>query len=259
MKEVEPTLMVNSMRQIICSALLLGVLSFSASRALADEPNDYLHTRTYVGILGTSVSVDNSTLFNGQHYSRMDYPAYEIDLIPKLDQSFGLGLLVGHREEAYAVELSYWQSSHNASFGPASVSSTTSSTPVDIPLAHDSAVVHSVNLDFKRYFFTELQTQPFINLGVSFPWIAVNHGAEDVAGNFSSLTLAGLGLNLGIGVEYYLTPNFSVLAGATERWASFDQAKGFGVEFSTLTPYGGTASDGGSGLDFTLGTTIGFQ
>ena len=268
MKEVEPVPMVNLIPQKICSALLLCVLFFPASRALADNPNDYLHTRTYVGIMGTSVSVDDSTLFNGKNYARVDRPynslkpadpLYEIDLIPKLDQGFGFGFLIGHREEAYAVELIYWQSSHNASFGPASLSSSTSSTVVAVPLVHDSAVVHSVNLDFKRYFFTEAQTQPFINLGVSFPWIVVHNGAEDLSGNFSPFSLAGLGLNLGVGIEYYLSPNFSIVAGATQRWASFDQSKGFTNEYAPLAPYGGVVSDGGSGLDFTLGTTIGIQ
>ena len=49
-------------------ALLSCGFLLTASRVLADNPNDYLHSRTYVGIVGTSVSVDSSTLFNGLQY-----------------------------------------------------------------------------------------------------------------------------------------------------------------------------------------------
>lgn len=239
------------------SALLSCGFLLTASRVLADNPNDYLHARTYVGIVGTSVSVDSSTLFNGLNYARVDAPSYEIDLIPKLGQNFGFGVLAGHREEAYAMEISYWQSNHTASFGPGSVSGP--SGTVELPLTQDTAVYRSVNLDFKRYFLTELQTQPFINLGVSFPWITVSNAAADGNGDIGSLTLAGLGLDLGVGMEFYLTPNFSLVGVAAQRWASFDQFKGFAQQFSPLLPSGGVASDSGSGLIFTIGTTVGFE
>ena len=246
------------LKNIYLSIFLFWVLG-STLPVLADGPNDYLRTRTYLGFVGTSVSIDNSTLFSGKNYSVLNATTYEIDLIPKLDQNFGFGVLVGRREEAYAMEISYWQSNHTASFGPASLTSSGVTTPVDFPLTQDTAVIRSVNLDFKRFFFTEQQIQPYINLGVSFPWIVVNNGAEDVSGNFSSLTLAGLGLDLGIGLEYYFTPNLSIFGTATQRWASFDQYKSFAAQYTPLTPYGGVASDSGSGLNFTIGTTIGIQ
>ncbi|HEY5037706.1 MAG TPA: hypothetical protein VIJ93_01385 [bacterium] len=222
-----------------------------------DNPNDYLHSRTYLGIMGTSISVNNGGLFTGTNYSRINTP-YEVDLIPSLAQNFGFGVLVGHREEAYAMEVSYLQSNHLASFGPAILTGP-SGPSTFTGTAQESAVYNSVNVDFKRYFLTELEIQPFLNLGVSFPWMVVPNAAEDSLGNFSSLTLAGLGLNVGIGVEYYLTPNFSFLAGATQRWASFDQFKGLSNQYNQLVQNGSSPSDEGSGLNFTIGTTVGFQ
>lgn len=245
-------------------AVILGFTLEFVSLAHADggNPSDYLHMRTYIGVVGTSVSVSNSGLFSGQNYSRVNTPAYEVDLIPSIAQNFGFGLLVGHREEAYALEVSYWRSNHTASFGPASVTSSSVTTPTSVAAAQDTAVYNSVNLDFKRYFLTELQFQPFINLGVCFPWITVSNAAEDGSGNIGTATLAGLGLNLGIGVEYYITPNISVVGGGYERWASFDQSKG---SISTTSQYnplairGPAGSDDGSGLIFMVGTTLGFQ
>ncbi len=240
------------------SVLVCGGVFVSTGNSLADEPNDYLHSRTYCGVLGTSISVDSGGLLSGKNYSRLDGP-YEIVLLPALAQNFGFGFFAGHREEAFALELGFFQSNHTASFGPASVTSATVTAPVDIPLSQDSAVYRSVNLDFKRYFFTETQTQPFINIGICFPWMEVSNGAADSKGNFTALTLAGLGLNLGIGMEYYLTPNISLVGAATQRWASFDQFRGFTTQFRNLVVQGPAMSDEGSGLNFTLGTTLGFQ
>ena len=248
-------------------AALLGFFLSLGSNAKADggNPSDYLHSRTYIGAVGTSVSVGNGGIFSGQNYSSLTN-AYEIDLIPSISQNFGFGLLVGHREEAYALEVSYYQSNHTASFGPASVTSPTMSAPTSVAFGQDTAVYNSINLDFKRYFLTELQLQPFINLGVSFPWIVVYNAAAnfDQNGNMQigSVTLAGLGLNVGIGVEYYITPNISVMAGGYERWASFDQSQGSispVVQYNRLNINGFTGSDDGSGLVFMVGTTVGFQ
>jgi hypothetical protein len=97
---------------------------------------------------------------------------------------------------------------------------------------------------------------------VSFPWIVVSNAAEDALGNIGSVSLAGLGLNLGIGVEYYITPNISVIGGGYERWASFDQSKGSispVEQYNRLSVNGNVGSDDGSGLIFMVGTTIGFQ
>src|SRR5258708_5548196 len=118
-------------------AVLLGFFLFLGSKANADggNPGDYLHTRTYIGAVGTLVSVGNGGIFSGQNYSSLYSPYYEIDLIPSLNQNLGFGLLIGHREEAYALEVSYWQSSHIASFGPAAITSPTVTTPVNVSLA----------------------------------------------------------------------------------------------------------------------------
>jgi len=237
----------------------LLILSFLPLRSWADNPGDYLRTRTYIGLFGTSVSLDNGGEFTGLNYSRNNSGFYEIDLIPALSQNFGFGLMFGHRDEAWAGELSFWQSSHSATFGPGTVGSISGSSVTFNQAFQDNATYRSINLDFKRYFLTEMQIQPFVNLGVAFPWITVNNASSDASGNTGTLTLAGLGLNLGAGAEYYLTPMFSVTGGLFYRFASFDQAKGVGGSYYPLAIYGSPTSDEGSGFTFTLGTSVGFQ
>jgi hypothetical protein len=246
-----------SLQTILGFAAALGWTALAAAPVRADNPADYLHTRTYVGFSGISVGVDTGGAFSGTNYSRVDDP-YEIDLIPALSRNIGFGVLVGHREEAWAFELSFWQTDHTATFGPATLSSPVT-TGVAVPKTQGEAVYDSINLDFKRYFLTEMQIQPFISLGVCFPWIVVQNAASDGSGPASALTLAGLGLNLGIGAEYYFSPNVSVTAGAYQRWASFDQFKGVALQFSQLNQYGANTSDEGSGLNFAVGATLGFE
>jgi hypothetical protein len=223
------------------------------------NPGDYLHTRTYVGVLGTSINVDNTGLFSGLNYSRVDSPGYEISLIPSLAPAYGWGLFIGHREEAYALEVSYCQSTHNASFGPGVVGSNNGKSVTFGSAYSGTAVYNSINIDFKHYFLTDLQLQPFLDFGVSFPWISISDADIDPNGNVGPLTLEGLGVNLGIGIEYYFSPNFSIIAGAYQRWAGFDQFTGYQTQANTLSPYGTNPSDDGSGLNFSIGTSVGFE
>jgi hypothetical protein len=237
--------------------LAMVFLSF-VGRTWADGPNDYLHSRTYIGILGTSVSVGNQGEFTGLNYSRVDTPSYEITLIPSLAQNFGYGVLVGHREESYALELSYWESQHIATFGQGTIKSNDGSALIGGSY-QETAVYRSVNVDFKKYFLTNIELQPFLDLGVSFPWIDIPYADTDGQGRFYQATLAGLGFDLGIGVEYYLSPTLSLVGGAYQRWASFDEFKGFNTQFAQLMQYGNPTSDEGSGLIFSVGTTLGFE
>jgi len=247
-------------------AAVLG-FTFSTGLLLADNPNDIIHSRTYIGVVGTSVSVSNSGEFSGTNYARTDTPSYEVLLLPSLQQNFGYGFLLGHREDAYGIEVSYWASNHIAVFGP-----TTFNFPqnpsTSVSQYEDSAIYQSINVDFKRYFFTEQNIQPFISLGVGFPWITFSNADMGAApqgspsgtpGTLGSVSLSGLAFDLGLGVEYYLNPNFAFEVGAIQRWASFDQFKGVTGQFNSLTQYTQTSSDDGSGLMFAVGTTVGFE
>jgi hypothetical protein len=241
--------------------LVIGLVFFdNLNVAWADgNPGDYLHSRTYIGVVGTSISVNNTGLFSGTNYSVANTPAYDLSLIPSLEQGFGWGILFGHREEVYALEVSYWQSSHTATFGPGVIGSSYGSPTTFTSSFSGTAVYNSINVDFKRYFLTELQFQPFLDLGVSYPWITVNDADIDGSGNPWPLTLEGLGLNLGIGVEYYINTDISVIAGAYQRWTSFGQFTGSQTQANTLSLYGTNTSEDGSGLNFAVGTTVGFE
>lgn len=239
---------------------LVGVWGFflTAGSLLADNPNDVIHTRTYIGVVGTSVSISNTGEFTGTNYARTDLPAYEVFLLPSLQQNFGYGFLFGHREQDYAVELSYWCSNHTAVFGPATLNFPQNPS-IGISQYQDSATYQSINVDFKRYFFTEQNLQPFLILGVGFPWITLNNADEDAFGDINSVTLAGLACDMGLGVEYYFDQHFAIQLSAIQRWASFDEFKGITGQYNYISQYTPTSSNDGSGLMFSVGTSIGFE
>jgi hypothetical protein len=243
------------------TVLLFAFALMVAGRVAAEgeNPSDYLHTRNYFGLLGTSININSKGLFNGTTYSRVDKPSYEITLLPSLAQAFGWGALMGHREETYAVEVSFWQSSHASSFGPGVATFSNGSSVTFTSAYQSTAVYNSINLDLRRYILTDLPIQPFFNLGVSFPWIDLGAADMDVAGTLWTATVGGFGFNLGLGVEYYLSPNLSFTVGVFQRWASFDEFKGSQTQYNQLSSSADPATYDGSGLDLVVGTTFGFE
>jgi hypothetical protein len=236
---------------------------FGASEA------DLIKSRSYIGGVGISTTVDQWDDFNGTHWFQFN-PASsgdpEIDLIPSIERNFGWGVLVGHREGPWAGEISYWQTNHTGTYtGGGSV---TFSNP---------ASLQSFDINFKRYFFTQLPTQPFISLGLSFPWLWFRSGSytlnyqvapDPITGEYpvaliSDESISGVGFNLGAGMEIYLGDNYSIVGGIYQRWAEFNQINGAAKIPLNQMYFDNNPDDIGSlagkGLSFYLGATIGFQ
>ena len=242
-----------------------------AGDSLADDlgaqPNDFIKSRTYIGGFGTSANIDQWGDFNGQTALQFG-PATiagttvvsnpEVDLIPAITRKFGWGVMVGRREGPWAAEISYWRSEHTADYtGGAAV---TISNP---------ASLQSLNLDFKRYFFTYLPAQPFVSMGLSVPWLWVRQGSYIFDPTLTTIygiddeTIQGIGLNLGVGLEIYLDNNFSIVGGALRRWTSFDQINGAEKIPLNQMYFSGNPKDvgalAGDGFNFYVGTTFGFE
>jgi hypothetical protein len=244
--------------------LLVGALTVRASEE--DDLNggkvdDYVKNRVYIGILGTSSVLDQWNSFNGVHYLSNGTPSSGnpvIDWIPSITRQFGWGCLLGYREGPWAAELSFCRSDHTATF--------IDSTPVTYTTP---ASLQSINFDLKRYFLTKLPAQPYINLGISFPWLWVRQFSYLTDSNIPPAiletedeTFSGIGLNLGAGLEFYFEKDFSLFAGAAQRWSEFDQVNGADknpTSMSDLTLDGTATKLGslsGNGLSFYLGGTL---
>lgn len=230
------------------------------------KPSDFVKSRSYIGIMGTSSDIDQWGDFNGTNSFLSNSNSSgvstdsELDFIPAITRSYGWGVLMGHREGPWAAEVSFWRNDTTASYYSAGA---TISNP---------ASLQSINIDFKRYLFTELPTQPFISIGLSVPWLWVRDFSYlvntsttpyTVVGNASDETISGVGFNLGAGLEIYLDNNFSILGGAYQRWGSFSQINGAAkIPFNSLTFDGNSADVGaleGNGLNLYVGMTFGYE
>ncbi len=223
--------------------------------------NDFIQERSYIGVVATSADIDQYGDFTGTgtfSYSgsaTVSNAVTEVDLIPSITRQFGFGVLVGHREGPWACEISFWKSSHTATFIQAG--------PVTIT---NPASLQALNIDLKRYFFTTLPTQPFINLGLSFPWLYVQDGSYLVSSSGTSNnneTISGIGFNIGAGMELYLDNNFSLIGGLYERFTEFDQINGASKIPLDQMYFDGNPSDigalAGNGLNIYVGTTFGVE
>ena len=233
------------------SAFLVGFIP--AVWAEDSGSGDYIKHRAYVGILGISSNIDNTGDFNGTGGFISPSAGNEIDIIPAISRNFGFAGMAGYREGAYAVEVSYWRSDHDATWLYGAPPTT----------FYGTASFQSINIDLKRYLFTKFPTQPFFSLGFSLPWVVTHNGSTLDAITFSDSTIQGLGFNLGVGLEIYMGSDFSIVGGAIQRWAGFSQINGFSGQALNKLYVDGDPNDvtnlKGDGLNFYVGGTVGFE
>jgi len=222
-----------------------------------EQPKNLIEERSYAAVFGTLCDINHSGNFNGSVYitpaSSTSGPQ-EMSLVPRIKRSFGAGALVGYRRDQYALEIAYWRSNHIAQWdgGTSTVYEST-------------AVYQSVNLDLKRYFFPKIPAQPYLQMGMSFPWLDVKdasfaYASDGTVSNASSdATYSGLGFNLALGMEIYVNSVFSVFGGVEQRWSGFNKVKGYYRE--TEDVQNGVNSSfnlKGEGVNFFAGATVSF-
>jgi len=239
----------------VFAGLLLATLPTLVFADDSDDVNAFVRSRTYIGILGTSAG------FSGSGFGTtalVQSNPYEITIAPTFAQNFGWGVLLGRREGPYAAEVSYWQSVHQGSWTGSYPQGSGGSGSFG-QTVQGSATFNSINLDFKRYFFTDIDIQPFLALGVNIPWIDVPGSSETAGSVVGNTTFEGIGFDLGAGVEYYLDTTFSLTGGVYQRWTGYGQYKGVNnVDEQVQNADGNPASFTASGLDFYIGASVGF-
>lgn len=132
----------------------------------------------------------------------------EIIAVPKVESGFGFGALLGVRFKKGALELSYLRSEHDATW-----------------LGGKGTVAYNiVDIDFKIYPSVDSPIQPYLLLGMGFPWLVVHDGSASGTA-VGDATLTGIGLNIGGGLSYYLHPTICVNGGVIYRWINYSTAK----------------------------------
>jgi hypothetical protein len=247
-------------KNIFQSRWVLGFLLLCAAQTQAgifnEQPKNLIEERSYAAVFGTLTDINRSGNFDGSMYitpaSSVSGPQ-EMNLVPRIKRSFGGGALVGYRLNEYAVEISYWRSTHIAEWG-------------DTPVYQSTAIYQAVNVDLKRYFLPRLPAQPFLQAGLSFPWLDVKDASFSYANGSaapgvspSDATYSGLGFNLEVGLEIYLNSQFSVFGGVQQRWAGFNKVKGYFRETEDVQNGDNPSfSLKGDGVNFLAGVSASF-
>jgi opacity protein-like surface antigen len=219
---------------------MLFIASFSAIPSYADdidEPShDLIQSRSYVGVFLSYMGINKDKEFDGNWAGASSSPP-EFDIVSGINSNIGFGFLVGHREGDVALEVSYWRSDHSTYWAPGTPSSVTG-----------TATYQSVEVNLKRYLFTEQRVQPFLQIGLGNPWLNYPDGSTDGT-NVSAFSLSGLGFDVGGGVEIYIDNVFSIVGGLFYRWGTFDHAYGIQkIEWTALGNFEGDGFDLYSGM-----------
>jgi len=133
-------------------------------------------------------------------------------IVPEIDGAFGLGIIAGYGfTPSWAIEISLLGSRHNAKW-----------------LGADKDVDYSVfNIDAKYSFMAQEKTQPYLLIGLNTDSLVVKDGVYNASGSvIGDATYRGGGLNLGGGVDHYISQNVSLGVGATLRIVNYNRVEG---------------------------------
>jgi hypothetical protein len=189
-----------SKKTVLCFILPVLIFALSSECRALDGP--YAKQGIYFGLTGNYNTVGND--FDGK---TVEGSYDEVVAVPKIDNAYGFGVVLGSRKQNGAVELSYVRSQHDSTFSGYSLGDVTYNT---------------INLDGKYYFLSNKPVQPFILFGICFPWLKVENSSVSTE-DYETLesgdaTFYGIGLNLGTGIAYYLNPRIAITGGITYRF-----------------------------------------
>jgi hypothetical protein len=203
--------------------VVFGVVQFAFAEQLL-----YAKTGIYVGLSLPYNNIEGD--FNGDTAL---VGASDIILVPSIENGFGFGISLGVTSGQFAGEINYLRTTHDGNFQG----------------AKGDVEYNLVNLDGKYYFLAHKRVQPYLLMGLSFPWLTIVDGSATLSPTPSvgDATLNGIGLNLGTGIAYYLHPRISINAGIIYRPLLYTRAEGVVGE--------GELEDtiDGSGFNFSVG------
>lgn len=147
----------------------------------------------YFGIVSPYQMIDGD--FDGSRYFTNDVSAA---VVPTLDPGLGWGVTLGLKSRAFdrfavALDGTFTRTKHSGQWAG---------------VGFDS-VKQNLNIDVKLYGFPRERVQPYALIGYSIPNVEVKEGGLNNNGGSTEATYLGMGLNLGVGVLYYVTERFA--------------------------------------------------
>ncbi len=138
----------------------------------------------------------------------------ETIIIPEIDNAVGFGITAGITGRVspfwqYSLEIAYQRTTHEYTFLSAS----------------DDATLSNWDFNMKGIYALE-NIQPYLLLGLAVPIINVNNGSYDGIGYYDA-NYRGVGINLGAGMDLYVSPRIFLNFNAMYRIQQISSVKGF--------------------------------
>jgi opacity protein-like surface antigen len=147
--------------------------------------------------------------FNGSGGLRSDN---EVIILPDINNALGIDILGGYGiNDQWSIELNLMSSGHRGTWGG----------------LRRNVRYTSFSVNGKYSFLSSSVTQPYLLFGISGNALRIEDGSQNiVTGETGDATLSGPGVNLGVGIDQYLTQQVSLNLGAMYRYVDYNDASG---------------------------------
>jgi opacity protein-like surface antigen len=203
-------MIVTKCREVAVGIWLMGCLAVMCpTRA---EGSEYVKNGYYLGVLFAynDMSGNFSDSFAFRSESESDREQF---VAPDVDDGAGFALVFGRRFDWISLELGYQSTTHDASSR----------------LAGDNDATYSAfDVNVKIDVFAQDRLRPYVLLGGGLPWFDIENGrSEDDGVTWTEdAEYRGYCLNAGVGLAYYLHPQWAVMGGLIHRWNFLNHLKG---------------------------------
>ncbi len=203
-------------KRIEISVYLFFILLLNTAVASAITPMSKAQKRIYFSLNLPYNSIRGD--FSGDMYLNVPSTG-EYLMVPKIEDNFGFGATAGYTQIGvnnlgYALEMSFYRTKHDYEW-----------------LIYNGKATYSMfNFDAKA-IYSFLPIEPYLLLGLTVPWLNVEAGAgldnNLTPVNPADARFSGVGLNIGCGIDLFLTPNISFGGRVLYKWVSFTRVRGY--------------------------------
>ncbi len=160
--------------------------------------------------------------------------------VPELDNGGGYSVRAGYRWHKRSLEIGYGVSEFDGDF-----------------LGFDlDADVHTISVDFKEFYRVETNLQPFLFVGLGMPEMKIDNAALDLVTvpppPPRDAELDGIQINVGGGVNFYVTPQLALTAQGMYTFGRYDEAKTLSGDESILGTIDADALTAAFGVSYTF-------
>ena len=212
-------MMHHRLSRLLTLVAVPALILTGAAPALSQEAqHGYAKEGGYFGVTGLLGFTFDGHTFDGES-AYVEVDGDEVMILPKLEKKNLYRVILGHRWEKGAFEVSYDRTKHDGVF----LGET------------GEATFQAVNFDGRFFMATQGPVQPHVLVGGSIPWLNIKDGSflDPLVGD---ARFRGYGVNTEAGVTVFPHPKVGVSIGYSYRVMWFDRASGASDKLFDLRP-----------------------